>query len=157
MFFEVYSNDNSIIYNSKTTFNFKTGILSIIIDNIITGNIIIHSIYNNSNDAIEIKKTIIDKDHFHISLNNDNSKLIVTPLDTRYKKIFPNEIKDLNNLMTMTLIKTVNDISYHVEDFNLENDENDFYFNISNITIQNGDYLFIPYYNGFEYHAKIVD
>ena len=52
--------------------------------------------------------------------------------------------------MTMTLIKTVNDISYHVEDFNLENDENDFYFNISNITIQNGDYLFIPYYNGFE-------
>ena len=86
MFFEVYSNDNSIIYNSKKTFNFKTGILSIIIDNIITGNIIIHSIYNNSNDAIEIKKTIIDKDHFHISLNNDNSKLIVTPLESRYKK-----------------------------------------------------------------------
>ena len=146
--FQVYS-DNDIYYHSRKSFNIKTGILSIIIDNLITGNIKISSVYNN-NDSFYIKKSIIDNDHFHISLDKEKSHLNIIVLDSRYKKIPINELNDIKLSMKMTLIKTINDISYFIKEYELKNDSENYYFDYSNDNIINGDYLFIPYYNGFE-------
>ena len=141
--------NDDIYYSTTKYYNHMNGILSIIINSQINDDIELSSEIFKFSDKInqnELSKEKINKEYIYAEFDDANNQINIMALKKNYQP-YDDFSLDNNELLTLSILKYINDETVLIKEYNFNNNIHGFKFSDDDI-YSPGDYLFVIYLNG---------